>query len=390
MSYQSFYRRLLRCARPIALFSCVLFTLACIGVSDARATTIQDIARIKGQGEVILQGLGLVTGLNGTGDPGSELVLARPLMELYRRNANPIGTIDELEASRSVALVMVTCVVPATGAKTDDKLDVRVAALHSATSLRGGTLYIAPLSLPVVNGISNPFAFAQGNLVLTDPETPTGGLVRMGARIARDIDTTPPITGAFDLVIDQHFATWEALSTIVGTLNEEYRSGILGISASLSVGVSATPIAEMLDARTIRIRVPEQHRGGIPSFVAQIMSLPIHNALLALPARVIVNPELGSIVVTGNVQISAAGVIHGDLLITRTTPEPLPTLQAPLIEQSRVAELGTRLTDSERSKLDDLLAAFKQLNIPVSEQIQLLIMLKKTGRLHAELIIDGM
>jgi flagellar basal body P-ring protein FlgI len=37
--------------------------------------------RIEGQGESVLRGVGIVTGLKGTGDSGADLVLARPLAE---------------------------------------------------------------------------------------------------------------------------------------------------------------------------------------------------------------------------------------------------------------------------------------------------------------------
>ena len=41
-----------------------------------------------------------------------------------------------------------------------------------------------------------------------------------------------------------------------------------------------------------------------------------------------------------------------------------------------------------RVELADLLAAFNQLNIPVSDQISLLEMMSKAGKLQAELVID--
>ena len=59
--------------------------------SDTPATmSIQQLVRIEGQGESQLRGMGIVNGLKGTGDSGSELVLARPLAELYKNSGNPI------------------------------------------------------------------------------------------------------------------------------------------------------------------------------------------------------------------------------------------------------------------------------------------------------------
>ena len=48
----------------------------------AQGTTVKELVRIKGQGESVLQGYGLVTGLAGTGDSGKELAMSRPLSKV--------------------------------------------------------------------------------------------------------------------------------------------------------------------------------------------------------------------------------------------------------------------------------------------------------------------
>ncbi len=77
-----------------------------------------------------------------------------------------------------------------------------------------------------------------------------------------------------------------------------------------------------------------------------------------------------------------------DLSLTTTKPEPVPTAQNPIVERERWGQLATDVRPTEQARLSDLLAAFKQMDVPVSEQINLLQMLHKTGKLHAELIID--
>ena len=70
---------------------------------------------MKGQGESILRGYGLVTGLPGTGDSGKDLAMSRPLAKILENNLNTLNSPKELLSSKSVALVLVTCVVPAAG-----------------------------------------------------------------------------------------------------------------------------------------------------------------------------------------------------------------------------------------------------------------------------------
>src|SRR5829696_6296531 len=83
------------------------------GFAAAR-TRLKNICRIKGQEENVLRGVGLVVGLNGTGeanDGPTMRALARSLEIL----GNPVATpdarqsgLDELKKAKNAALVIVT------------------------------------------------------------------------------------------------------------------------------------------------------------------------------------------------------------------------------------------------------------------------------------------
>ena len=85
----------------------VLFILTLIALiaPAAFASKVADLTRIKGQGEFKLRGLGLVVGLQGTGDAGKEPILARPLAKLLENEGNAPGKIEELSAAKAVAVV---------------------------------------------------------------------------------------------------------------------------------------------------------------------------------------------------------------------------------------------------------------------------------------------
>ena len=55
-----------------------IFAILALAVA-APAQQVQDFARLSGQGRSVIWGIGLVTGLNNTGDSGKELATARPL-----------------------------------------------------------------------------------------------------------------------------------------------------------------------------------------------------------------------------------------------------------------------------------------------------------------------
>lgn len=368
--------------RGHARFLLILLLLLNFLLSPTRAdTTVSELVRFTHHGDTVLQGLGLVVGLPGTGDSAKDLLIARPLAEIYRNLGNPIASMDELARGKSAALVMIEVRIPPGTAKHGDQFDAIVSVVHSATSLRGGRLLIAPVSGPLPG--QGVYAFAAGGITLDDASAPTTGRVRMGARLARDLDM-PPVGDVFDLVVRPPFAGWAAASHIASTINSEY---------FLRARARLRPVATALDDRTIRIEIPEIEREDRPGFIAMILNHPINPTLLRLPPRVVVNQASGTIIMTADVEISPVGIIDSDLSITTTTPGgagvPPAAGGAPPTPASRITGIQKGdVRPSTAAKLQDLLAAFKQLDVPVKKQVHILQMLDRLGQLHAELIID--
>lgn len=351
--------------------------LGLLAARPACGVTVKELSRLKGQGESVIQGIGLVVGLSGTGDSGKELAMARPLMQVLANNGNMLGSPKELANSKSVALVTVTCTIPAAGARADDRLDAMVAVVNSAVSLKGGRLFLAPLRGPRRD---DPviWAMAEGAIDLEDATVPTVGRVRGGARILEDV-LMPALEDTFDLIIHPHFSGYPAATEIAASINHQYFN---------SPQAGGPSIASVLDDRTIRVTIPEPERAARAAFVADVLNTDINVSLLKLPAQVVCNPRTGAIIVTGDVQISPVAITHKDLVITTTIPPPEPSQDDPLVERTRWTGMYTSAKPSESARLSDLLAAFKKLDVPVSEQISILQMLRKAGKLQAELIID--
>lgn len=335
-------------------------------------TTVKELTHIKGQGESILQGLGLVMGLPGTGDSGKDAPLARPLARVLENNFNPTGDLRELSPFKSSALVMVTCVTPAVAARADDKYDVTVTVIGGASSIKGGVLYLTPLTEPRPGGVT--YAIAAGKVELEDPSISTTGKVRDGARIIRDLPTMP-VESTFDLVIDPQVAGWSACKILASVINENAQP-------------QGPAIAFAIDERTVRVTIPEHERVSKAKFIDTVMSAPVPTSLLELAAVVICNQRSGVIVVTGDVEISPGIISHKDLVITTTIPAPKPSAVDPLVERSRYVKIDTHNRPKEQARLADLMGAFKQLDIPPSQQIEVLQLLHKTGRLHAKLVME--
>lgn len=342
----------------------------------AKAVSLQELVRLKGQGKSELRGLGLVVGLPGTGDSAKDLVVARPLAKLLENEGNPTLRFEELASSRSIALVMVRCEVPESGAQADDQIDVFVSAVNNPKSLAGGQLLLAPLRGPLPG--QPVFAIASGQVVIEGLNN-NSGRVRDGAKFIRDIEM-PTIAedGTITLILGHAVANWTTSQLIANTVNQH----------RLSYDERATEIARALDHRTVRVVIPAAELPNPAGFIADILSIRFDSSLLDLPARVICNEREGAIVVTGDVEISPTLITHGDLVITLTSPQAQPAAQGPTTDKVKWAAVSTTGRPRERAKLQDLLTAFKQLDVPVADQIAILNMLHKSGKLHADLVVD--
>src|SRR5437667_9568380 len=109
------------------IIACCVFVLI-PGLAEAR-TRLKNICRIKGQEENVLRGVGLVVGLNGTGEVNDGPTM-RAIARSLELMGNPVAPpdarqsgLDELKKVKNAALVMVTATVPATGARRGDHVD---------------------------------------------------------------------------------------------------------------------------------------------------------------------------------------------------------------------------------------------------------------------------
>jgi len=358
----------------VALWSAVL-ALGVIGSArSARAVTIQDMVRLQGQGQTVLQGQGLVIGVQGTGDSGQNPLIARMLAQLMKTNGVDSAELAEFAKAKNVAVVTVTCTIPQEGGKAGDRFDCFVQATLSSQSLAGGRLFITPLSGPLPG--QGVYAFAEGPLVFEGQAT-TSARVKLGAQLAQDIDM--PVIGpggTIMLTIKPQYAGWPTAKLIANTVEQDRK----GFSDS------GLEIARALDAKSVVVWIPEAERLEPANFIGDVLSIQIDPTLLNLPARVVVNEQRGTIVVSGNVQISPGAIAHRDLVVTTITPPRVPTDRAPLVEESSWTGMATGDDERSEARLQDLLEALKQLDVSVNDQIAILAQMHAQGLLHAEFI----
>jgi len=99
---------------------------------------IKDIARVQGVRENQIYGLGLVVGLNGTGDGSGTRANVQMIANMLESFGITVSASDM--RVRNIAAVMVTAELP-TSAKAGDRVDVTVSSIGDARSLQGDSCF---------------------------------------------------------------------------------------------------------------------------------------------------------------------------------------------------------------------------------------------------------
>ncbi len=354
------------------------------------ATRVADISRLDAQREEKLTGIGLVLGLDGTGDGGDFAPAIRSLAQMLGHFGNTTNVL-ELGDADNVAIVALTVTVPSNGVRDGDALDVHVTSIGAAKSLKGGRLFISPMTGPLPGG-GGIFALAEGPVILENDEIYTVGRIERGCVMERDLAKKFVREGRFSIVLDDAHASWTTASNIAKVINE-------------TGSLDGQELAVAIDPKNILVSIPEPDLARPDTFISRVLRLPV--PLVADEARVRINERLGTVVITGDVEISPVVISMRGLTITTAATTPPDGVTGPgdpfgnpvgnaddaggRVATGNFVSLATgesAVNDRSRAKLRDLVAALDRLNVPADDRISILKELHRTGKLHAKLIID--
>lgn len=345
------------------------------------AVPLRDLVQIHGVRENQLVGYGIVVGLNGTGDGTQAKFTVQSIANALRR----MGVVVPAASIRvrNAAAVMVTANLPAF-AGPGTRLDVNVASLGDAKSLTGGTLLMTPMRGP--DGVV--YAIAQGAISLGGGFAAQGG----GASVAKNHPTTGTIPGG---------ALVERAPEISLAGRESFRLELrrpdFENAFRIERALDATfgpELASALDPGTVELKVPAALRDRPMEFLAAALDVGVEPTV---PARVVLNERTGTVVMGGDVRLSAATISHGNLTvaITRTADvsQPLPfseggqTVVVPRGEVETAEEPTSSLTIENGTRVADLVQALGRLGVTTRDMIAILEALRAAGSLHAALVV---
>jgi len=326
--------------------------------TTAMASRVQDLVRLKNDQPNELVGLGLVVGLNGTGDGGDYSPMAQQLQQMLGKFGDPVQLAQQLKNTANVALVHVSVTVPPNGAHAGDKLDVQVLSIN-AKSLAGGWLFVTPLMSANPN-VRDIFATASGALALEDDKSKGKAVVHAGAKgggavMQADFRPDNYSEGSFTLVLQEQSASYANAVAIAAQINED-----------VAPQTEGKLVATAEDAKTVVVVIPKSEFKKPAEFIGRVLALPVPK--LPGVAKVVINHKTKTIVFAGEVELSATTVSQAGLTISVGTP-------------AGGQKNGT-------AKLQDLVDAFNALKISPEDRITIVKQLYESGSLHCQLEED--
>jgi len=361
----------------VALLVALSFAVAAFGEESARRVQVRDIATIAGIRDNQLVGYGIVVGLNGTGDRSQTQFTTQTLANAMRRMGVLISPATVRVAN--VAAVFVTATLPQFS-RPGMTLDVTVSSVGDARSLEGGTLLMTGLQGPD----GQVYANAQGPVTLGGYTAGRGGNVKTlnfpnvgripgGAIVERDtaVDLSRMSTLSF-MLRDPDF---NVACEVADAINQEFSAGL----------------AHAVDSRRIDVNAVASGSASVPALVARIQDLKV---AYRPRAKVVVNERTGTIVMGGEVKLSAVSVIHGSLSIEISTAyavsQPAPfsngkTTTTPEVNLQAGEEPTRSIRLSQGANVEELINGLHALDASAREIVAILEAIQAAGGLAAEL-----
>jgi flagellar P-ring protein FlgI len=347
--------------------------------SSVAATRIKDIAGFEDIRDNHLYGVGLVVGLNGTGDRSQTVFSTQALANMLQRSGITISP-DKVRV-KNIAFVSVTAELPAF-ARRGSRVDATVSSMGDAQSIQGGVLIMTDLR--AANG--QAYVSAQGQIALggysaggggnrVQTNHPTVGRITNGGMVERDVPFDLAGKSHLNLVLRQSdFTTATRAARVV---NE----------------ASGGSVAKALDGRTISIQIPPTYSERIVEFISLV-----ENATMDVdaPARVVLNEKTGTIVMGKDVRISEVSIIHGSLslqigtILNVSQPEALSQGKTTVVPEKTVTaqeEKGKAVTLREGTSVEEVVRALNAIGAGPRDVIAILQAIKAQGALQADLEI---
>ena len=372
-------RALLSMSRGVAIVLCASMSVS----TPVHADKIRDLAQVAGVRSNQLIGYGLVVGLDGSGDQTTQTPFTTQSLENMLVQFGITVPASARPQLKNAAAVTVTAQLPPF-AKPGQVIDITVASIGNAKSIRGGELLMTPMR----GADGNVYAMAQGSVVVggvsasgksgssVQVNISASGRVPNGATVERSVASSFASNGG-DLVLNLNTPDFTTAARVAEAVNRAYGVGT----------------ASALDGGSVSVRGPADPSQRV-AWLGAIQGIEV--APGDAPARVVVNSRTGTVVIGSEVRVTPAAVAHGSIQVTISEqpqvsqPEPFSKGQTAVVQNSNVQvseDGGHMFKFGPGTNLDTIVRAVNQVGASPSDLISILQALKQAGALHAELVV---
>ncbi|MBI6545476.1 MAG: flagellar basal body P-ring protein FlgI [Cyanobacteria bacterium NC_groundwater_1444_Ag_S-0.65um_54_12] len=362
----------------LSLAQLALATPSTAQVLISKPVRLKDIAVIAGARPNALHGLGLVVGLEGTGDSQATGFSERALRNFVQGSG--LFPTERLR-SKNVAVVSVDAKLPPFF-KPGQLIDVTVSSIGDAKSLANGMLISTPLKGPD----DKVYAVAQGAL-----STGGFGIEVSGNQVKKNATLVARIPSGATIEREVPVTVLDVNGFLyLNLLNPDY---VTASRMAAAIGRSYLGAAQALDAATIRVYVTSQFRDNLVDLVARLEALEVVPDAVA---KVIIEERTGTVILGSMVKIDPVAISHGGLIIkveTKTNVSQPPPLSS---GQTQVTQDSTVTAEEQRAKtvifdkgttLGQLVRSLNALGTTPRDLITILQNIKAAGALNAQLEI---
>jgi len=345
---------------------CVVLLAFCALPAEA-STRLKNICRVKGQEDNTLRGMGLVVGLNGTGEVNDPATM-RAIAQAMQVMGNPVAmdgqqpVFAELRKIKNAAIVMVSATVPSTGARRGDHVDCYVSAINGK-SLEGGRLAFAALKGPNTQD-QRVYALCEGPVTLDNPTLPMAGVIHNGCQIEAELFAPFYRDGYMTLILDKNHADFQTINEIVQRLREQLAYSESGDAKQ------AESMVRAIDAANIIVKIPDVFMRDPVAFASDLLELRIEDP--QVESRVVINERAGTIVISGDVEIGDVIVSHKSVIVESIAP----------------SFAAIDVDESSKPRLQTLVDQLNSLKVPTAEMIDIICGIERNGKLHGKLIME--
>jgi len=337
---------------------------------------IKELVSIVGVRPNVLTGIGIVVGLNGTGD--SKAVVSSTIMANTLTKLGLHVNSSDLK-SRNIAVVTVNAILPAF-AREGDKTDVLVASIGDAKNLQGGYLTLTQL----IAG-DEVYALAQGAISTGGYAAESGGSIStknatVTARIPNGAIVEQSIDMDYDfgdkITFSLHSKDFTTANRIAYVINQE-----LG------------EVACAKDSGTVEVLLNEDQKTDPVALISRIENLRVVPDSVA---KIVINERTGTVVFGSGVKISAVAIAQGGLKVEiaseKQVSQPVPWSegQTVVIEQTKLEtkeELANFFELKPNTSVGELVDALNAIGATPRDIISILQGMKEAGALHGVLEI---